>query len=94
MFEKSYPQSANKSYLKKPFHTFTVWEGFFMEKKKTWPVGTGGRIGWLKAFLVSYLISLLLLLLLSFFLWKFSCRGVAFDFLTYCSSYAISISSL
>ncbi|WP_461881146.1 TIGR04086 family membrane protein [Fusicatenibacter sp.] len=43
-----------------------------MEKKKTWPVGTGGRIGWLKAFLVSYLISLLLLLLLSFFLWKFS----------------------
>ena len=43
-----------------------------MEEKKTWVVGTGSGIGWLKALLVSYLISVLLLLLLSFLLWKFS----------------------
>lgn len=45
---------------------------FLMEEKKTWVVGTGSGIGWLKALLVSYLISVLLLLLLSFLLWKFS----------------------
>ena len=43
-----------------------------MEEKKTWAVGAGSGIGWLKALLVSYLISVLLLLLLSFLLWKFS----------------------
>ena len=42
-----------------------------MEEKKTWAVGAGSGIGWLKALLVSYLISVLLLLLLSFLLWKF-----------------------
>lgn len=45
---------------------------FLMEEKKTWAVGAGSGIGWLKALLVSYLISVLLLLLLSFLLWKFS----------------------
>ena len=40
-----------------------------MEEKKTWAVGAGSGIGWLKALLVSYLISVLLLLLLSFLLW-------------------------
>lgn len=45
---------------------------FLMEEKKTWEVGAGSGIGWLKALLVSYLISVLLLLLLSFLLWKFS----------------------
>ena len=39
---------------------------FLMEEKKTWAVGAGSGIGWLKALLVSYLISVLLLLLLSF----------------------------
>ena len=39
-----------------------------MEEKKTWEVGAGSGIGWLKALLVSYLISVLLLLLLSFLL--------------------------
>ena len=43
-----------------------------MEEKKTWAVGAGSGISWLKALLVSYLISVLLLLLLSFLLWKFS----------------------
>ena len=37
-----------------------------MEEKKTWAVGAGSGISWLKALLVSYLISVLLLLLLSF----------------------------
>ena len=45
-----------------------------MEEKKTWAVGAGSGIGWLKALLVSYLISVLLLLLLSFLLWKFPGR--------------------
>ena len=36
---------------------------FLMEEKKTWAVGAGSGISWLKA---------LLLLLLSFLLWKFS----------------------
>ena len=45
---------------------------FLMEEKKTWAVGAGSGISWLKALLVSYLISVLLLLLLSFLLWKFS----------------------
>ena len=40
-----------------------------MEEKKTWAVGAGSGISWLKALLVSYLISVLLLLLLSFLLW-------------------------
>ena len=43
-----------------------------MEEKKTWAVGAGSGISWLKALLVTYLISVLLLLLLSFLLWKFS----------------------
>ena len=37
---------------------------FLMEEKKTWAVGAGSGIGWLKALLVSYLISVLLLCLL------------------------------
>ena len=45
-----------------------------MEEKKTWAVGAGSGISWLKALLVSYLISVLLLLLLSFLLWKFPGR--------------------
>ena len=46
-----------------------------MEEKKTWAVGAGSGIGWLKALLVSYLISVLLLLLLSFLqIGRASCR--------------------
>lgn len=48
-----------------------------MEEKKTWAVGAGSGISWLKALLVSYLISVLLLLLLSFLLWKFSWKEAA-----------------
>ena len=35
-----------------------------MEEKKTWAVGAGSGIGWLKALLVSYLISVLLLVVI------------------------------
>ena len=74
-FKKNHPFDENKETGisgKAIPYIYSMGGLFLMEEKKTWAVGAGSGISWLKALLVSYLISVLLLLLLSFLLWKFS----------------------